>query len=110
MTMILQNGTKKYRTLYSFWDINFKLLLKMFCKTATIGDNKYIWNLEHHKGTTFTLTLPRISTRSVSGVSHSKFIWNSKMHYLIYDSIKGKDLKKSVKKELYLTKGSLDNK
>ena len=97
MTMILQNGTKKYRTLYSFWDINFKLLLKMFCKTATIGDN-------------ITLTLPRISTRSVSGVSHSKFIWNSKMYYLIYDSIKGKGLKKSVKKELYLTKGSLDNK
>lgn len=41
----------------------FKILLKMFCKTAAMEDKRCGWNLKHNKGTTFTLTLTRVSIR-----------------------------------------------
>ena len=43
--------------------MNFKILLKMFCKRAAMGDKRCVWNLEHDKGTTCTLTLTRILIR-----------------------------------------------
>ena len=35
----------------------------MFCKTAAMEDKRCGWNLKHNKGTTFTLTLTRVSIR-----------------------------------------------
>ena len=40
MTKIVWKKTKDYRTLHSFWKMNFVILLKTFCKIAAVGDIK----------------------------------------------------------------------
>ena len=46
----------------------------MFFETATMEDKRCAWNLKRNKGTTFTLTLARVSIRYEIVVHHSKFI------------------------------------
>ena len=75
MTIIFcKKGRKKCKTFCSFWKTNFRIMLKMFCKRAAMEDKRCGWNLKHNRGTTFTLTLTRVSIRCEIVVHHSKFI------------------------------------